>query len=514
MNQNKFYNFLLLIIFCIGIFIRVWKFPDIPPGINQDEASAIYEAYSLDKTGKDRWGNEYPAYFPGWGSGQNIMLSYLSMPVVHFFGMNIFSARIISLLIGILTLLLFYLCLLPLGRYFALTGLFILAILPWHFMLSRWSLESNLAPFFMLLGIFTMSRALNNSRWIFLSMIPFAFALYSYGTTILILPVFLILIISLHFATIKKHFIKWSLAFLSFSLIAFPFLLFILENYILKKNIDWTDHLFFSTNFLPSTRLEQDTFFTSDVIPFNLAFFLRELNDKMTYNTLQPFGPLSWFILIPGLLGILFIRRNKISADNFTIISLFFAWMISSLVLFILFPLNINRFNHFFIPCIFMATWVVIALIKSKRKYWKYAGILLITGFTIQSSIVVYRYFTTYPDSKIKYVFFSGMKDAFAKLKELKGEQIKISERIPLPYVYALFYLNYPPDRFQKEVEFETIDGVFKVNKIGSYIFFDKALDQSREYYYLMMKDEIDKYPFHNKEVLFTNDIWEVGRVY
>ena len=41
----------------LGAILRLWHFPHVPAGMNQDEAGAAYEAWSLLKTGADKWGN-------------------------------------------------------------------------------------------------------------------------------------------------------------------------------------------------------------------------------------------------------------------------------------------------------------------------------------------------------------------------------------------------------------------------------------------------------------------------
>jgi len=189
--QRRLYISFFVLICLLGAALRLIQYPTLPPGFNQDEASSAYEAYCLAETGMDRWGNVLPAYFPSWGSGQNVLLSYLLVPVVKLFGLSIFSVRLIPVTLGILTLPLLGWGLRPLGRYPALLGMFLVAVVPWHFMMSRWALESNLAPFFMLLGCVLLARGLitNKRRWIVPSLLPFALALYAYGTTVIVLPI-------------------------------------------------------------------------------------------------------------------------------------------------------------------------------------------------------------------------------------------------------------------------------------------------------------------------------------
>src|SRR4051812_29445262 len=66
---------IFVLIVALSTFLRFYRFPSLPTGLLQDEASAGYETYALLLRGTDRWGNPWPVYFPSWGSGQNVLLS-------------------------------------------------------------------------------------------------------------------------------------------------------------------------------------------------------------------------------------------------------------------------------------------------------------------------------------------------------------------------------------------------------------------------------------------------------
>ena len=98
----------LFAILLLGILLRTFQFPNIPPGLFVDEAGAGYETFSLLHTGADSCGIPRPAYFIRWGSGQSVLYSYLSMPIVAVLGLSRFSIRLLSWFSGILTLPLLY----------------------------------------------------------------------------------------------------------------------------------------------------------------------------------------------------------------------------------------------------------------------------------------------------------------------------------------------------------------------------------------------------------------------
>ena len=143
------------VIVLIGCIVRITEFGSLPAGLNQDEAFAGYEAYSLLNYGTDSWGYTNPCYFVSWGSGMNVLESYLAMPFIALFGLSVETFRMPQLICACLSLPVFYLLLKEMfNKKIAIIGLFVLSVSPWHIMLSRWGLESNLAPAFLLFGLY------------------------------------------------------------------------------------------------------------------------------------------------------------------------------------------------------------------------------------------------------------------------------------------------------------------------------------------------------------------------
>ena len=81
------YPVAVIIAFIIGVFLRLYHFGVVPNGLHQDEAYAAYEAYSLLNYGKDSWGYVNPIYFTAWGSGMNVLESYLMIEWIAVFGL-------------------------------------------------------------------------------------------------------------------------------------------------------------------------------------------------------------------------------------------------------------------------------------------------------------------------------------------------------------------------------------------------------------------------------------------
>src|SRR5258708_2164126 len=126
-----------------------------------DSASSGVEALSILRTGMDLWGNHLPVWFPAWGSGVNALYTYLPVPVIWLFGLDSVTLRAVGAVFGVLTLpVAYHATRIYFGRDAALITMTLLAVLPWHVMSSRWALDSNLAPFWFTLGLYTIGKAL------------------------------------------------------------------------------------------------------------------------------------------------------------------------------------------------------------------------------------------------------------------------------------------------------------------------------------------------------------------
>ena len=86
---------LFVLIFTLAALVRLVMFCDHPAGLNQDEASIGYDAWALMNFGIDRNGFSLPVQLVAWGSGQNVLYAYLSIPFIAVFGLNVFSVRIV-----------------------------------------------------------------------------------------------------------------------------------------------------------------------------------------------------------------------------------------------------------------------------------------------------------------------------------------------------------------------------------------------------------------------------------
>ena len=102
-------NVYFVLLLFLGVLLRIIRFGVTPNGLNQDEAFAGYEAFSLANYGVDSAGYHNPVYFVSWGSGMNVLESYLAIPFVKIFGLNVYTIRMPQLLVAIASLPFVYL---------------------------------------------------------------------------------------------------------------------------------------------------------------------------------------------------------------------------------------------------------------------------------------------------------------------------------------------------------------------------------------------------------------------
>ena len=108
-KTKKLFQFsALLCFFTLIIFLRFWQLDQIPPGLNRDETSIGYTAWSILKTCKDEYGHFLPLSIKSFGDWKLPMSVYLTIPFTAIFGLTNWSTRLPFALAGIVTLFLFY----------------------------------------------------------------------------------------------------------------------------------------------------------------------------------------------------------------------------------------------------------------------------------------------------------------------------------------------------------------------------------------------------------------------
>ncbi len=501
MKNKKYWLFFFVILF-VGISIRLLWIDVLPSALNCDEASSGYEAYSLLHYGIDRNGNHNPVFLVAWGGGQNALLTYLILPFVKFFGLNLLSVRLPLALLGCLSLVIFYLLLKKVSNpKLAMIGLLFLILCPWHIMKSRWGLESNLFPDLILLFVFLFILGIEkkNKGLYYLSFAIAGLSSYSYGTSYYFLPVFLIPLL-LYYIKIKE--INLKEACLGIGVVFFvslPVILYVVINTLGMEQINLP--------FLTIPRLEVNRYqeitsiFSSDFLVksfYNFSESIKILitqNDGLPWNSIGFYGTIYLFSTLFTLLGLINSFKKKKWFD-FKYDVIFKIWFIVGLVLTFICEPNINRLNILMMPIVY---YTVIGLyltsLKFKRGSYVLLGIYLLS-FGLFVNAYIHEDFNSYG------TFEGDLKEVIDYVNEFDKE-IVVTKKIQSSYIHVLFYSKYDTRKFVETVHYEDPSAAFKnVLSFGNYVFSDIQNIEENKVYVLKKEDKdlIDFYKYHIKE--------------
>lgn len=470
---HKNVNWYVLLIILIGIIIRAIDFGNTPCGFNQDEAFAGYEAFSLLNYGVDSAGYHNPCYFVSWGSGMNVLESYLAIPFMKLFGCSVITLRLPQLLFSCISLPVFYLLLKRIFSYkTAVIGLSLLVISPWHIMLSRWGLESNLAPAFLLIGFYFFIRGITDNKYFIFSAIIYGISLYSYSITWIVVPL-TILACGLYIIFAKQQvdlrYILPSAAILY--VFALPLILFLFVN---KGLIPEITTKFFSVPKLLSMRSSEisiDNFFLPQSY-YNLFKILLNQNDGLIWNSTADFGmfyKISTPFIIVGAVKITTTAVKNIRAKIFSYqVIVLIGMMCSVLSCLLIENLNINKSNslHFY-TLILLTIGVKEILFVFKRH--SVVAKAIVCSYAISFMFFSSFYFSNY-NEQISQRFRYGLEDAIQYVKAHDFEDIYVDSSIYYPQV--LFFDQTPNDIYRNTVECSNYPSAFlDVEKFGKYIF-------------------------------------------
>lgn len=463
------------LLLCIGFALRLAALGAVPYGLNQDEASAGYEAYALLQSGIDRNGDPWPVLFTSWGSGQNVLMSDLAIPFVALSGLNELTVRLPNAIGSCLTLVVFWLlarrCR---GRYFGVTALALLAVNPWHVMMGRWALESNLLPFLLLAGLWLTSLAKERLWALPGAAAAFGLSLYAYGTAFFFLPPFLICAVVWLGKEIRQKPAPFLAALLLFLLLAAPIAACQAVNVLGLGTV----HVVGLT--LP--KLTEGRQAATSVLGGsgasalgNFRGFLRILwtqSDGLVYNSLGLWkGGVFYCFGLPaaavGFVASVFARKDRAEETPMR------AALLCALLCAFLIRCNINRVNMVWLPLVYFSA-VGTHLLLSKLGGW---AALPAAGIVAAFLVFLSAYCDTFGGAgNVHYYPGLGAAIQYAEAEtkgETKGETpVYITNYVNQPYSFALFYTQPLPETFVETVEYRDADAAFRqVRRFAGYEF-------------------------------------------
>lgn len=380
MKKKTIEKIIFIIILLIGIITRIYLWPNAIQDVNCDEIMTAINAITISQTGKDMYGTSFPVYLEAWGTmGQSSMLAYLIAICIKIFGISIFSIRLPTLIISIISIVVIYDFAKRIfnNKKIALLVMALVAISPWHILQSIWSLDCNLFPHFLLFSMYFLHRGFTNKKYyLYISMLFFGLTMYTYGIAAYFIPIFLI-IMAIYAIKQKKVTIKELIfCIITYLIISLPiYLMYFINAFKIKQDINIgpitiqyfehnrrTDGMLFFT--------KQNIFFQLFInITYTISLILGQY-DSVIWNGTPYFGTIYHISIIFIIIAIYKLWENKKEQKNIAI-KILQIWIITSIITGIFINMtNINRLNSIWYPMIIltaMGIYEVYKKIKNKK---------------------------------------------------------------------------------------------------------------------------------------------------
>ncbi len=484
----------LTVVFAVAFLLRLFYIGNIPGNraLYVDELFSGYESWSLLHFGYDFLGYHFPVYLPVWGGGMSIMQALWQMPFILVFGLNSFTLRLPAGILGCITVYCFYyICKKIKGEEFAIFATFILAIMPWHIMQSRWGLDCNYFVGFITISIALLIKATENNKYIPVALGFVGLSLYTYALPWIVMPVFVlgtfVYLLRQKKARPSKYLI---IGILVLVIIKLPLVIFLLVNYDIIPEI--------KTGIISFPRLSH---FRSDEISFAAKSMIKRFYDAIVMFTSQDDGRVSDVTPMFGLyykfsncfilIGIVACFRDFVTSckkkvmDNSAFIFILF---VCAVILSSITEIFFSRINIIHIPMTYflvLGIWFIKDLLGDKV-------LPVITGVYICCAMAFLGYYVTYHDDNVAKTYNDGCEVAIDYVENLyeSGEaetEAKVHMLSGVGFVETVFYTEYPTDKFIEDVNFADIEVTGGANMpltVGKYDFTRAVIEDTALQYY------------------------------
>lgn len=501
MKKNRL---ILIAILILAFALRFWKLSSFP-ALNADEAALGYNAWSLIKTGLDEHGNSWPIHLQSFNDYKPALYAYLTMPIIAFHGLTIISVRIAGAFLGVLTVLAVYLLAKEMGKsenfrklgknIFPLIAAFFIAISPWHIHFSRGGWEVNVATFFVTIGIWlilkwtNIARAKDYSKFslhsttvLTLGVSAFILSLYTYHAARVIVP---LLGIGFFVLFWKKIVGRWR-SILAAGVVGLILVIPLVNdlagpaglsraagvgifsdpgplNEINEQRGEHSDLRGMSARALHNKPINYALAFAENWVEHFSGEFLFLSGDEIQRNKVPEHGQMYLIDLLFVVLG--FVAVTRVFDKRWALILWWLSVAPVAAALTFQSP-HALRSQNMVIPLVLISAYGFTYSISWFRKSFKskyvygvwcaVCGFLILWGFSRYQHHYWIHMPNAYPfssqygvDELIRYVDQEGE----------KYETIVITDRYDQPYILTLFYLQYPPEKFQTDHELTAPDG-------------------------------------------------------
>lgn len=483
------------IIIVVALVLRLYNTTSLP-ALNADEAAIGYNAYSLLQTGKDEHGNPWPIHFQSFNDYKPGLYFYIVLPFVAPLGLTELAVRLPGALLGVGTVVLVW-CLakslLPQRRWFAPLAALFLAISPWHLHFSRGGWEVNAGTFFITLGLFAFLQG--GKKWYFVSGLAFVASLYTYHAARIIVPLLALGLLLFEWKKIRGQIGQFVLPAVVSIIIVLPLVLEILGPAGISRAAGVG--LFADTGpfwQINEQRGEHEDIsglsskvFHNKLVNYGLAFaknytehfwgeFLFLSGDEIQRNKVPDFGQMYMLDLVFLSVGFVAIARSTRGWRAILI------WLLAAPVAAALTFQSPHalRAQNMVVPLVIVSAYGALGVLRiiggfvKNKKLLVTCYLLLVTFSAWDFTRYLHQYYT-HMAKTYDYSSQYGVKELITYVKENndKFQYVAITDRYDQPYILTLFYLQYPPGKFQQEHELTGRDqyGFSTVGAFGKYRF-------------------------------------------
>lgn len=438
-----------LLIFSLAAFLRLWQLGDNPPSLFMDEASNGYNAYSILKTAKDEYGNFMPLTFRAFGDYNPALSVYTLVPSVALFGLNEFSVRLPSSLLGTATVIVCYFLtrklltdkirinIMGFRTSVAILASLFLAISPWHIQFSRYDHEANFMIFFTTLSITFFLYSSKNLWLLVASSVFLGLALNSYHAAKVWVPLVIANVFFWFKIQLPKPNLRLSIVVVILFIFAIPFILNFSQSLVRAQSVGL------------AKENQKATAFVKNYLAHFSPTFLFLQGDLFPRHSISGMGTVYIFEIPLVIAGIMMLIKQNNVSSKFILCWLLLAPIPASLA---------NPAPHALRSLTFMPVWAIISAcglvtiansnLHSLIKRLFLTGLFFLAIYNF--STYLHLYYKHYPKEKAP-DWQSGYKEMVTFVKSIAQNYttIAITDYYAHPYIFVLFYSQFEPSEYQ-----------------------------------------------------------------
>lgn len=400
-NREKTAHTLEMIIFVsIAALVHLYSIGNIPDGINVDEMGMGYDAWCLANFGVDRYLKSYPVYLTNFGGGQSALYAYLCKPLVKAFGLSVTTIRIPGIALFLVAACFeinVFLWSEKKGVEKAWLCAFMLTVLPVFIMLFRIGMDCNLMLAMSMIFLCFLIRAVKTEKvrnYVYAG-IAGGILLYTYVLSYVVMPFFLLLILS-YLAYIRKIRFRQVVALgIPMAVLALPL--------ILVQIVNMFDLQEFKVGVFTITKLLYFRIGEIRIDNFSLQSCLRSLKsifmfDDLRYNSVPLFGTIYYMSIPFALIGVgknMAAFCSSIKNKVFRMETVYLIWLLILVLFGCFIESNTNKLNAVFAAVLFVLVEGIFQVSEwfERVHIGRQAMAVIVCGYFFTFAVFIWYYF-------------------------------------------------------------------------------------------------------------------------